>query len=421
MLALPRLRFLLVTLALAGLAVSACGGSSSHSAAVGTESLRPDAGAPIVVGPGQPIVVGISVPLTGPEAAGGVEDRDAAITGIARWKNANGARIAGHQIEVHAEDDGCTESAITVQAAERLLATPGLVGVLGPDCSAGALAALNIYQEGGIVTISGSATRTALSTGRAGRFFFRTAYRNELLGSVAGQYAAETMKLKTMWVVDDAEVYGSDLAGAMRSALKSHGVTVTGATAIRGTADFGDLAKQITEAAPEMVAYAGFNPDAALFYRQLRDAGYQGLYGSGDAAATTTFVEAVGAQAAEGVYFAGCSLSLPDDFRADFTKVHGSGPGGSAFVAQYADAATILLDAVAKVAVAQDDGSLSIDPGALRDAVRATDLENGLSGRVAFDIYGERVTTSTELTQRAVETGIAACQVRDGQLVNFFP
>jgi ABC-type branched-subunit amino acid transport system substrate-binding protein len=179
------------------------------------------------------------------------------------------------------------------------------------------------------------------------------------------------------------------------------------------------------------VGFAGFDPEAALLYRQLRDAGYTGLFGAGDAASGPPFIDPVGAKAAEGVLFSGCSLALPQDFVADFRNLHGRAPQDSAFVAQYADAATILLDAVAQVAVEDAGGSLAIDPAALRDAVRATHLTDGISGSVAFDQNGDRVppgvSNLSDFVGNAItsgdvnvflQLGLVPCQVQDGKLVN---
>jgi hypothetical protein len=67
------------------LAATACSKSEEVSQ-LAEASLRPNAQAPIVVPAGEPIVVGISVPLTGPDEAEGTEDRDAAVVGVDRWK-----------------------------------------------------------------------------------------------------------------------------------------------------------------------------------------------------------------------------------------------------------------------------------------------------------------------------------------------
>jgi branched-chain amino acid transport system substrate-binding protein len=419
-------------IAVLALVATACGGKEEAADDLADVSLRPNAQTPIAVPAGEPIVVGISAPLTGPDEAEGIEDRDAVIAGVERWKEQNGNQIKGHEIEVRAEDDGCTEADITAQAAERLLRSQGLVGVIGPACSAGAQAAIPVYAQAGIVAISASATQSALATSQPeGRFFFRTAYRNDLEGILVGLFASVALQAEKAYLIDDGELYGTDLADAAQRALRDNDVTVTRESVRRGMVDFSQLAAKIVVENPDLVGFAGFNPEAALLYRQLRDAGYTGIFGSVDAAASVpSFVEPVGA-AAEGVVFAGCSLTLPPDFVAQFEDVHGGRPEASAFVAQDADAVTILLSAVAQVAVEQADGSLTIDPAALRDAVGATSLEGGLSGSFAFDENGDRIPRKGDVLSQVVDEalssgdidifvdlGLVPCQVQDGKLVN---
>ena len=139
----------------------------------------------------------------------------------------------------------------------------------------------------------------------------------------------------------------------------------------------------------------------------------------------------MGTDAAEGVVFAGCALTLPTDFARDYTEVHGSAPQSSGFTPQYADAVTMLLDAVAKVTHEEADASLTIDPGALRDAVADVDLSGGVSGNFAFDKNGDRVPHPGENLEELVaeaaraadigvylDLGLVPCQVQDGKLVN---
>jgi hypothetical protein len=137
------------------------------------------------------------------------------------------------------------------------------------------------------------------------------------------------------------------------------------------------------------------------------------------------------AEEAEGVVFVGCALTLPQEFLAEFAEIHGGEPGASAFVAQYADAATVLLNAIAETAEKQPDGSLSIDPQKLRDAVAGAQLPDGLSGSVAFDSDGDRVPSPGHELEGVVaaaaaaedagvfqELGLVPCTVTGGKLVN---
>ena len=415
-----------------GLLAAACGDGEKQAAGE-PEGASRDARTPIVVPAGEPIVVGISAPLTGPDSVAGTEDHDSALVGIMRWKAANGDQIRGHHIAVRAEDDGCTEADITVQAAERLSRQEGLVGVIGPDCSAGAQAAIPVYASAGITAISGSATQSDLATAQPeDGFFFRTAYRNDLAGILAGLFTSELLQAQSVYLVDDGELYGTDLADNAQDVMEAAGIEVARESIQREMVDFSELSARIARENPDLVGFAGFNPEAALFYRQLRDAGYTGLFGAGDAAWGPPFVDPVGREAAEGVFFIGCALSLPEDFVADFESLRGHPPRDSAFSAQYADAATILLDAVSDVAVENGDGSLSIDPLELRDAVRATELQDGISGRIAFDENGDRLppgavslsafidlaVRAADLDTFAAELGLVACHVQGGKTVN---
>ena len=166
---------------------------------------------------------------------------------------------------------------------------------------------------------------------------------------------------------------------------------------------------------------AGFNPEAILLLRQLRDAGWNGAYASGDAvcgAANCEFLAALG-ELAEGVAFSGCSPPLATAFVKEFTEVHGSEPT-AAFVAQYSDAAIILLNAVKSVA--QDEGgALVLDPKALRDAVSAATLPGGRSGNVAFNSVGDRASSPEldNLEQFARELGLVPCRIENGSIAYF--
>ena len=142
-----------------------------------------------------------------------------------------------------------------------------------------------VYAEAGVVAISGSATSTELTTAQPeGKFFFRTAYRNDLQGAFIGIFAANQLQGESSYLIDYGEEYGVDLADAAEQAMEASGIAVTRESIERGSVDFTPLAQEIASANPEFVGFAGFNPEAALFYRQLRDAGYEADLGAGDVA-----------------------------------------------------------------------------------------------------------------------------------------
>ncbi|HEX5939724.1 MAG TPA: branched-chain amino acid ABC transporter substrate-binding protein, partial [Dehalococcoidia bacterium] len=252
-----RLLTLLSMVALLAVVASACGdddddddadvATEEEEEATATEEAAADdddtgaatEGVEIRIPAGSTIKIGASVPLTGPDAGLGIDSRDGAIVGIEQWKADNEEQILGHDIELVAEDDGCSDAAIATAAAERLVDTEGVVALVGPLCSGGAQAAIPIYQEAGLVMISGSATRTDLAeTQPQPGFFFRDVFRNADEGVVQARYAIDVEGATAAYVVDDTEPYGEDLADAAQEALEAEGVTVTREKIERGTTDF---------------------------------------------------------------------------------------------------------------------------------------------------------------------------------------
>ena len=384
----------------------------------------------IVIGVDEPIVIGVSSALTGPIGRRGSEYLDAVVLGVDLWKEANGELIAGHEIEVSAEDDGCSEAGVATVAAQRFVRTIGLVGVIGPQCSGGTEAALPILADAGIVAISGSATRTDLTTTQASDgFFFRTAYRNDLEGALIGTFVVNTLAVGRWYLIDDSSAFGVDLADSAQALTDAAGVTTVRESIARGDVDFGDLAQRIAADAPGFVGFTGFNPEAALLLRQIRDAGYGGLFGAGAGAASQRgFVSPIG-KAAEGALFSGCHFPLTPELTERFVERYDYNPSAT-FVSQYVDAVTVLLDAVSTVAEEQSDGSLSVSPAALRDAVRASSQSEAMSGSIAFDDHGDRVPMPGDVIEEVVAAafasgdadllvsmGLITCQVQDGELV----
>ena len=424
---LTRAGTLTVVLAFMTLALAACGGGPKSD---GLAEFPRGPDVPIIIPPGKPIVIGVSTALTGPVGPRGNEYRDAVIVGVEDWKRRNGELIAGHEVAIRAEDDGCGVAEVATEAAQRLAKTPGLVGVVGPQCSGGALASLPIFNAAGIVAISGSATRTDITTGQAANgYFFRTAYRNDLEGILIGAFVAGTLKPAQWYLIDDGSAFGTDLAAAAETYGRNAGVLPVRASLKPGDVDFGELTRRIAADQPGFVGFAGFNPEAALLLRQLRDAGYKGPFGAADGSASQAqFVDPLGTTADE-TLFSGCGFALPPDLAGAFTELHGDPPSAT-FTAQYVDAVQILLDAVRTVAVSQADGSVTIEPARLRDAVRGTVHAGGLTGPIAFDQRGDRLPDPTsnidELLSRVrviqdptvfLSLGLITCQVQDGKIV----
>jgi len=379
----------------------------------GGEVIPRDTQTPIVIPEDEPIVIGVSAALTGPIGPRGIEIRDAVIVGVERWKAENGEEIGGHEIKVWAEDDGCYETGCAANAADQLLRQRGLVGVIGPECSSGSVEAIPVYADAGVVMISASATRADLTLMQPEtNYFFRTVYSNTAEGIMQAQYVLSQLNAATVWIIDDSEAYGEDLANAAQKVLEDSGRQVTREHIVPGAVDFSELTAHIAADGPDAVIFEGYNPEGALLYRQLRDAGYAGLFISGDAVASVpNFVEPLGEQT-EGVVFAGVMPPLTQELLEDYVDIVGHEPT-TPFAAHAIDAVYILLDAVVQVSETQE-GSLVIDPVEYREAVANPQLLVGLSGIIAFDENGDRVGNAETI-------GLKMGEVRNGEIVLISP
>ncbi|MPZ24352.1 MAG: ABC transporter substrate-binding protein, partial [Dehalococcoidia bacterium] len=383
--------------------------ATEEEAVTGDDDDDAAAGEEIRIAAGEAIVIGVSTPLTGPDANLGIDSRDGAIVGVAQWQADNEEQILGHDIDVVAEDDGCSDAAIATTAAERLLDIPNLVGIAGPTCSGGTQAVIPLYQENSVVMISGSATRSDLTLEQPEpRFFFRTAFRNSAEGVLQASYAIDELGATTAYVIDDTEPYGEDLANAAQDALEEGGVTVTREKINRGDTDFSALASRIADDNPDVAIFEGFNPEGQLIAAALNSAGYGGGFISDDGVASVNDFITPDPDVAEGAVFAGCAGELPDDYLTFFEETIGQVPT-TPFAGQYSDAAYILLIAINEVAE-DDGGELVIDTAALRDAVENAS-HDGITGSIAFDENGDRVGETPE------ELGLVLCSVQGGEFV----
>jgi hypothetical protein len=224
-----------------GLLAAACGDGEKQAPGQAEGATR-DARMPIVVPAGEPIVVGISAPLTGPDSVAGTEDHDSALVGIMRWKRASGDQIKGHDIAVRAEDDGCTEADITVQAAERLSRQEGLRASSAPIAvPAPKRPSPSTPQPGSMPSRFNHPVRPRAEPARR-RLLFPYRHRNDLAGILAGLFTSELLQAQSVYLVDDGELYGTDLADNAQDVMEAASIAVTRESIQREMVDFSELA-----------------------------------------------------------------------------------------------------------------------------------------------------------------------------------
>lgn len=243
-----------------------------------------------------------------------------------------------------------------------------------------------------------SASSTALElTARNIPIFFRTCWNDKIQARRAAAFAL-SRKWMRVAVLHDKSDYGQSLAEDFAENMRGKGGKILAMEGLtRGDKDFSPVLTKIKPLKPQLIYFGGMAAEGVLVVRQLKRVGIKAHFMSDDGCFTEKDFIKAGGKASNGSYITYAKEPDPvwvKKFEAKY------GPRQT-FSPQAYDAATILMKAVEKVAKKQPDGSLIIGKKALRNAVADTNYE-GITGKIAFDPYGDR-TGSVVVIYKVVE------------------
>ncbi|HET6173280.1 MAG TPA: branched-chain amino acid ABC transporter substrate-binding protein [Gaiellales bacterium] len=188
-------------------------------------------------------------------------------------------------------------AAVAQTLAQKYVADKSVVGVIGPSTSGAVAAASKTLTQAGILHISESATRTTLTKGdnqEAGNAFYRVVPADDIQGPTDANYMMKTLKVKNVVVIDFQEPYSQGLAGAVETALKAGGVSVTHLSISNTTTDFSTFVTKVPGAA-DIVFFPTQKPgDAQAFAQQLAEQGKKAKVFGGDGSNDSTAFKAAG-------------------------------------------------------------------------------------------------------------------------------
>ena len=236
------------------------------------------------------ITIGISGPLTGPNAAFGAQLKNGGDQAAQDINEAGG--ILGKKIKVIFGDD-VSDPKQGVSVANSF-AGEGAKFVVGNFNSGVSIPASDVYAENGILQITPASTNPTF-TERGMWNVFRTCGRDDQQGTVAGNYIADNLKDKKIAIVHDKTTYGKGLADETKKAMNAKGVTEVLYEGINtGEKDFSALISKIKEAGADVVYWGGLHTEGGLILRQMRDAGVTATLMGADGIATDEFASVAG-------------------------------------------------------------------------------------------------------------------------------
>ena len=229
--------------------------------------------------------IGFMSPVTGPQAANGVDNRDGALLAI-KELNAKGIKVGGKTIkfELDINDDGADPKQ-GVQVAQTL-ADKKTKFVLGPYNSGVTVPASRVFDQSDVVVLTVASNPKVTEQGYA--TLFRIGASDNQLGTKMAVYAAQDLKVKSVAVIDDRTAYGQGVATEFAAEAKRQGLKVVANefTTDKAT-DFSSILTNVRASKAEAVFFGGYSPQGGPMLRQMRSLGITAPLLGGDGICST--------------------------------------------------------------------------------------------------------------------------------------
>ena len=200
------------------------------------------------------VVLGFTGPIESltPHMAAGAEMAMSEVT-------ESGKLLDGMGVEPVRADSTCIDAGAATAAAERLVTSEGVKGIMGADCSGVTGAVLsNVAVPNGIVMISPSATSPALSSVEDNGLFFRTAPSDARQGEVMAQILMDRGNENVALTYTNND-YGKGLADSFAKSFEELGGTITiNAAHEDGKADYSAEVGALASGGGDLLVVAGY-------------------------------------------------------------------------------------------------------------------------------------------------------------------
>jgi branched-chain amino acid transport system substrate-binding protein len=163
-------------------------------------------------------------PITGPAAQLGSEQLNFAKYAVKYFNKALGIHVTMNQNDTQLATN--TGLAKVTQDSQSIIGNSANVAVVGPAGSQEVQTAGPLFGRAGIAFVSGSATRTTLTTSGADPTFFRVVAPDAVQGPQDARYIINHLHPKAVLVIDDEEAYSQGLIQVVDPILQAAGIKV---------------------------------------------------------------------------------------------------------------------------------------------------------------------------------------------------
>jgi branched-chain amino acid transport system substrate-binding protein len=300
--------------------------------------------------------------------------------------NAKGVMIGGKKVmlELLTEDDASDPKQGT--AAAQKLVDAKIKGIIGHLNSGTSIPASRIYSDAGVPQISPASTNPKF-TRQGLKTTFRVVADDVHLGSTLGRYAVNTLKGKSIVVIDDRTAYGQGIAEEFGKSVRAAGGKIVDAQYTTDKAvDFSAILTAIRAKKPDIIFIGAMDATAGPLIRQAKQLGLTPKYLGGDGICTTDLPKLAAGAIADGQVLCADPGGVDDNqrqgldnFKAAFKKKY------NADIQLYApyvyDAVNVMVAAMVKAG--------SAEPAQYLPVLAQTAGYPGVTGTIAFDEKGD--------------------------------
>jgi branched-chain amino acid transport system substrate-binding protein len=133
------------------------------------------------------------------------------------------------------------------------------------------------YHTAGLAFVSPANTNPVVTT-RGYAEVNRIVGRDDVQAPVAETYAKNELGAKTVYIIHDKTAYGQGVAEFFRGAAEKDGLDVLGFEGTEETANFDAIITPMLAANPDVLFFSGIYNQGGVFFKQARDAGYEGTF-----------------------------------------------------------------------------------------------------------------------------------------------
>ncbi len=315
---------------------------------------------------------------------------------------------------------GKWDPAVETANANKAVADAEVLAYLGTYNSGAAKLSIPILNQAGPLVMVSPAntypglTKTASAEAGEPAKYYPTGVRNyarvvpadDIQGAVGARWYKD-LGMKSVYILDDQELYGKGVADVFNAEAKKIGLEVKAQEGIDTKAtDYSALATKIANSGADSVYFGGIESNhPGLVLKALRAAGWKGQFGGPDGIFTTSVIQEAGTDGEGMIATAGgippkeVAKASPagqkwyDAYKAKFNAE-------PEFYATYAyETMNVLLAALDKCAAAG-----TVTRVCMRDSVFATkDFDGMLGAKWSFDAGGD--TTLTTMSANVVKGG----------------